>query len=151
MKPPNVRRTRSGRSSGFSLIELLITVIILGILASIVVKAINAKEQAYIATMKSDLKNVLLSQFAYFEENEHYAPAMPLQNFVPSPGINVIIVGNTAMGFTARAQHMNATARCAVFIGEIFPVFAPAAEEGLISCSPAGKDAGGVGGKGKGP
>ncbi len=151
MKSPLVRRTPSHRSAGFTLIELLITVIILGILASIAVKAITAREQAYIATMKSDLKNVILSQFAYFDENMQYAPAMPLQNFDPSPGVHIIIVGNTSAGFTARAHHDRATARCAVFIGEIFPIFAPATEECLISCTPAGKGSGGVGGKGKGP
>ncbi len=150
MKSPIVREARSHRSAGFTLIELLITVIILGILASLAMKAINAREQAYIATMKSDLKNVILSQYAYFDENMQYAPAMPLQNFDPSPGINVIIVGNSSEGFTARAQHQNATAKCAVFIGDIFPIFAPATEEGIIACSPSGTGAGGVGGKGKG-
>src|SRR5947208_11329105 len=46
--------------SGFTLIELLIVVAIIGLVATIAVpKLINTKERALVASMKSDLRNLV--------------------------------------------------------------------------------------------
>jgi prepilin-type N-terminal cleavage/methylation domain-containing protein len=64
---------RSSNRQGFTLIELLIVVVIIGILAAVAIpKFSNTKEKAYVATMKSDLKNLVSTQESYFADRNVY-------------------------------------------------------------------------------
>ena len=58
-------------NTGFTLIELLIVVVIIGILAMIAIpQYANTKEKAYIAAMKTDLRNLASAQEAYWSMAE---------------------------------------------------------------------------------
>ena len=61
-------------TKGFTLIELLIVVVIIGILAAIAIpKFANTKEKAILASMKTDLRNLVTSQEGFYFDNNDYA------------------------------------------------------------------------------
>lgn len=132
---------------GFSLVDLLVAMIVLGILSAMALKIADAKRAAYLAAMKSDLRNLVLVQQNEYEDNGRYANVVAQLDFEPSRDVNLVIVGGTD-GWSARAQHQVRTDfRCAIFIGDANPIFTPAEDEGVIECEPK---RGGGKGKGKG-
>ncbi len=109
------------RRHGFTLIELLIVVVIIGILAAIAIpKFANTKEKAYVAAMKSDLKNLVTAQEAYFSDNNSsYAQAIANMgtNYKASTGVTVVLSGVTNTGWAATATSSSTPKTCTIELG----------------------------------
>jgi prepilin-type N-terminal cleavage/methylation domain-containing protein len=93
----------SGNKKGFTLIELLIVVVIIGILAAIAIpKFTNTKEKAYIAAMKSDLRNLATYEESYAADNAgSYTAVQADLGFTPSTGVTVTIAAGPPWSATA--------------------------------------------------
>lgn len=123
------------RRAGFTLIELMVCVVIVGVLAAVSVpRFANTKGKANLAAMKSDLHNLISAQETYFNENQAYAPTLAVLDARTSPGVQVTLVEATASGWSAQSVHPAAVpVTCAVFYGQAVPL-APATAEGVIAC-----------------
>ncbi len=109
---------------GFTLIELLIVVVIIGILAAIAIpKFATTKDKAKLASVKTDLRNYMTAQEAYFSDNQTYGTLAQLQggnyNFTLSAG-NTGAGAAAAGGYTAIFSNTSistGTSACGVEVG----------------------------------
>jgi prepilin-type N-terminal cleavage/methylation domain-containing protein len=122
---------------GFTLIELLIVVVIIGLLASIAIPKFAAtKDKAKMASVKSDIRNTMTAQEAYFADYNTFGDLAQLQlnsNYLLSLGNTGSVVPNVS-GYTATISNSTITTgltQCTVQAG----AGAASSLDGIIICS----------------
>ena len=127
--PNNILRKRAG----FTLIELLIVVVIIGILAAIAIpKFANTKSKAYVTAMKSDLRNLVTAEEAFFSDSTYYTDASTLVGrnaYKNSSGVGVPAVVTGAGYWTATVTHSQLTgATCGIGVNTTNPIVTTAGD-----------------------
>ena len=124
------------RSRGFTLIEMLMVVVIIGILVTVLIpRFANTKEKAIITTMKSDLRNLASAEESYYYDNAIYTTTLAfMPSYQASPSVTITVNQATQGGWSATAQSSGVTRQCFLFVGGVSPV-GVATQEGQVACN----------------
>ena len=107
------RQKPSCNDQGFTLIELVVVIIIIGILSSIAIPLFGAQQRkAFDASAKSALRTLAVFQESYITGNSTYGDVPDLQGqgfgITPSKNVTISVVYRAAStGYCLSAKHAN--------------------------------------------
>lgn len=104
---------------GFTLVELIVVLVVIGILAAIAIsKFVSAKEAAYIASMKSDLRNLAIYEQFYASDNggNYFAGNGTAEGFTASVDVTITAASNPGPPpiWSATAAHAKTPKTCSI-------------------------------------
>jgi len=122
------------RRQGFTFIEILIVMIVIGLLASLgIARLQSTKEKATLASMVSDLHGVVEEQEGYYFQHRTYSPTIDSLNPNPTAGNTITIQEATITGWSATVVNPKTAKTCAVIVGSATPI-GTANRDGVMTC-----------------
>ena len=107
-----------------SFIELTAIAIALGALAIIIVpQFLRIKDNAHLATVRSDLRSLVSAEESYYSDYHTYTTVLPAARYVPSPGVTYVVDVADETGWRASASSKilarghSSVASCHVAVG----------------------------------
>ena len=106
-------------TKGFTLIEVLVVMVVLGILSGIAIaRYVETKDAAYLASMKADLRNFALYEqnFLMDSQGSYFSGNGSAQGFVPTPGVTIAATADAGPPPTwhAVATHNKTSKTCSI-------------------------------------
>jgi len=123
-------------AGGFSLIELLVVLVVIGILVGLAIPRYrDYKRRFYLTTMVADLRNLATTEAAFWNISGTYSTNLQQIQYSASPQVSISIVSADTLGWAAKASYAGDSATCAIYFGNA-PILAPATLKNVIGCTP---------------
>ena len=112
-----------------------------GFFAAIMIpKFANTKEKAYVAAMRSDLRNLVEAEENFFRDSVAYTSNVSRLNFRPSTGVSTPVIITGPGYWSATVTHSQVPGRTCEIAVNTSNTIAPTAGDGEPACSMAGTE-----------
>ncbi len=126
------------RARGFTLLELVLVVVNVGLITAIAIPRITAaRERSQIADLRTSLRNFAVAEESYFYDYAVYTAdeaALRARGLQPIGDVEVLVNEATNAGWSATVSLSGTLVRCSLFVGGAAPI-GSAVREGTIGCS----------------